>query len=221
MGDWDGDGFDEPGFHNGDMWFLKSSWTGPWIHGWIPLRFGSANETVQPVVGDWDGNGVDSIGTYEDGLFVLAPDYDNLATDTRVIDFGAVDATAINSGAVAHPVIGAFDGVVDRVGIVLHDSVQYAPDNSSSAYDFISYSDPGLVQGVVPTLDLDIRPVVANGSHIGIPNDSRNRLGFVIAPNSPQQATTNFGEFNVYSINGVQNPSGSGSVIIPANEPWD
>ncbi|MDQ1671425.1 MAG: hypothetical protein QOE40_3486 [Actinomycetota bacterium] len=70
VGDWDGDGRDEPGWWRGGAVALRmSDTTGTWVKRY---RFGKAGDI--PVVGDWDGNGTDSVGVFRSGTWFLRND---------------------------------------------------------------------------------------------------------------------------------------------------
>ena len=230
LGDWDGDGYDEPGFHKNGLWFLETYWNGPWINGWIAMSFGSTDADVKPVAGDWNGNGIDSIGTYQDGVFVLAADYNNLS-DTSTIDFGLVEDTAASLNTETYPIIGGLKGTGDRVGIMLQTTLQYATHNESATYDYLSYSDPALIIGGLNKLDYDLRPVTVNNADLGISNSISNVLGFLMPPNEePASGAPCIPDYDCYLLTDpaesldpdhAGKPDTTGSVIIPNMHPFD
>ncbi|MEX2555255.1 MAG: cell surface protein, partial [Actinomycetota bacterium] len=50
VGDWDGDGDDEPGVHRGNVWYLADQAPPGSV---TAFAFGRSTDT--PIVGDWDG----------------------------------------------------------------------------------------------------------------------------------------------------------------------
>ncbi|MGZ4591036.1 MAG: SpoIID/LytB domain-containing protein [Actinomycetes bacterium] len=84
VGDWDGDGRDEPGwFRRGQVALLMTDANGTWVKRY---RFGRSGDL--PVVGDWDGNGVDSVGVFRAGTWFLRNDQSGGAAD-RSFAYGA------------------------------------------------------------------------------------------------------------------------------------
>lgn len=92
-GDWDGDGYDEPGIFrivNGAGYFYLDTGAAGYQATDAVVAFGRAGDV--PVIGDWDGDGKDNVGVFQNAggvmVFVLdigTPGYQ--ATD-RVVQFG-------------------------------------------------------------------------------------------------------------------------------------
>ena len=104
VGDWDGDGDDDPGWwRNGQVALRMTSKAGAWVK---RFRYGTAGDV--PVVGDWDGDGRDDLGVFRAGTWLLrtgqsggTPDQDGCAS--------AAPATV--------PVVGSWSGTRTGIGV--------------------------------------------------------------------------------------------------------
>jgi stage II sporulation protein D len=124
VGDWDGDGDDDLGWHRAGVFTLRAD------DGTLSsFRFGSASDVA--VVGDWDGVGGDGIGVFRAGQWHLR-ETATAGPATRVVGFGSRGD---------RPVVGAWaGGAADGVGIVrgnvwhLRTSATTGPETSRLAF---------------------------------------------------------------------------------------
>ena len=149
VGDWDGDGKQEPGwFRDGRIALARADGTT------TRYRYGTAGDV--PVVGDWDGDGVDTVAVFRRGSWYLRDAPGGGATD-RIVRFG-------RSGD--RPVAGRWrGGRVDGIGVVRtgtwyvhygaagpHVDLRYAWGRASDVplvgdWDGNGTDSPGLVRG--------------------------------------------------------------------------
>jgi len=67
VGDWNGDGKNEPGVFRGNTFHLGYAAVPP--SRTVSFRFGRAGD--MPITGDWDGDGDDTVGVFRRGVFYL------------------------------------------------------------------------------------------------------------------------------------------------------
>jgi SpoIID/LytB domain protein len=104
VGDWDGDGDDDPGWwRNGQVALRMTSKAGAWVK---RFRYGTTGDV--PVVGDWDGDGRDDLGVFRAGTWLLRTGRSG-GTPTRTVRFGR---------AGDRPVVGSWSGKVTGIGVV-------------------------------------------------------------------------------------------------------
>lgn len=104
VGDWNGDGVDEPGwFRAGAFALAMTGDEGAWTQ---RFRFGRAGDVA--VVGDWDGDGRDDIGVYRDGTWLLRAG----------LDGGPATTTFQYGRAGDRPVVGSWSGRTLGIGVV-------------------------------------------------------------------------------------------------------
>jgi hypothetical protein len=113
VGDWNGDGKDEPGVFRGNTFHLGYAAVPP--SRTVAFRFGRAGD--MPIAGDWNGDGVDTVGVFRRGVFYLRNTNSTGAAD-EVIRFGST------TEGVDHPLIGDWDGDGrDELAVNRHDHV--------------------------------------------------------------------------------------------------
>ncbi len=84
VGDWDGDGDDDPGwFRNGRVALALTGNGSSWTQRY---RYGRAGDVA--VVGDWDGDGDDDLGVFRDGTWLLRTEL-SAGPPTTTVEFGA------------------------------------------------------------------------------------------------------------------------------------
>jgi hypothetical protein len=112
MGDWDGDGRDEPGMYDGLSFHLST--VAPPRAQRADLKFDLANPDGEAmrsgiaVAGDWDGDGTQTMGLFHDGRWALHDAHDFSAAEHEFV-FGA-------AGDI--PLAGDWDGDgIDTVGV--------------------------------------------------------------------------------------------------------
>jgi stage II sporulation protein D len=104
VGDWNGDGTDEPGwFRRGAIALRITDATGTWVKRY---RFGAAGDV--PVVGDWNGDGVDEVGVFRAGTWLLR----------NAQSGGAADLSFRYGAAGDRPVVGRWKGGKLGIGVV-------------------------------------------------------------------------------------------------------
>ncbi len=104
VGDWDGDGDDDPGWwRDGQVALRMTSKAGAWVK---RFRYGAAGDV--PVVGDWDGDGRDDLGVFRAGSWLLRNGQSGDAP-TRTVRFGRAGDT---------PVVGSWSGRATGIGVV-------------------------------------------------------------------------------------------------------
>jgi len=108
VGDWDGNGRDEPGWWDGGRVAVRLS-SGE-VRRW---SFGRAGDV--PVVGDWDGNGVDSVGVFRGGQWFLRNGHSS----------GGHDVTFRFGGRGDVPVVGSWNGRQLGVGVVASNGTRW------------------------------------------------------------------------------------------------
>jgi glucose/arabinose dehydrogenase len=146
-GDWNGDGFDTPGFYDRRTatFRLKNSLSGGNADVMFPL--GPRRNAWVPLAGDWDGDGRDGIGFWDPATatFRLRNTLTNGAFDAQFV-FGTV-------GRGQRPLVGDWDGDGrDTVGL-------YEPGTGAF---FLRNSNTG------GAADVRINgPVIANGQPVG------------------------------------------------------
>lgn len=103
-GDWNGDGFDTPGFYDRRtaVFRLKNSLSGG--NADVLFRLGPRRNAWVPLAGDWDGDGRDGVGFYDPATatFRLRNTLTNGAFDAQFV-FGTV-------GRGQRPLVGDWDG---------------------------------------------------------------------------------------------------------------
>ena len=106
VGDWDGDGDDDPGWwRNGQVALRMTSTAGSWVK---RFRYGTSGDV--PVVGDWDGDGRDDLGVFRAGTWLLRTGQSG-GTPTTTVRFGrAGDVPLAGSWSGAHTGIGVRRG---------------------------------------------------------------------------------------------------------------
>ena len=126
VGDWDGDGRDQPGwFRNGRVALQMSGPSGTWVN---RFRYGAAGDVA--VVGDWDGDGDDDLGVFRSGSWLLRAGL-SAGPPTTTIDFGA---------AGDRPVVGSWNGTDLGIGVVrgnrwkLRDTLTTGPTQRAFRY---------------------------------------------------------------------------------------
>jgi stage II sporulation protein D len=106
VGDWDGDGTDDPGwFRAGAIALRVTDKSGTYVKRY---QFGRAGDV--PVVGDWNGDGKDDVGLFRAGTWLLR----NGQTG------GAPDKTFVYGVAGDRPVVGRWKGTTLGIGVVRH-----------------------------------------------------------------------------------------------------
>jgi len=104
VGDWDGDGTDDPGwFRAGAIALRVTDKSGTRVKRY---RFGQAGDV--PVVGDWDGDGKDDVGLFRAGTWLLRNGQTAGAAD-KIVAYGA---------AGDRPVVGRWKGTTLGIGVV-------------------------------------------------------------------------------------------------------
>jgi SpoIID/LytB domain protein len=104
VGDWNGDGQDDPGwFRQGRIALRITDASGTWTKRY---RFGKAGDV--PVVGDWNGDGIDDVGLFRAGTWLMR----NGQTG------GAAEKTFRYGGAGDRPVVGHWKGAKVGIGVV-------------------------------------------------------------------------------------------------------
>ena len=104
VGDWDGDGDDEPGWwRKGRVALRMSRPGGSWVK---RFRYGTAGDV--PVVGDWDGDGRDDLGVFRAGTWLLRTGRPG-GPPTRTVRFGRAGDL---------PVVGSWTGRGTGIGVV-------------------------------------------------------------------------------------------------------
>ena len=126
VGDWDGDGVDQPGwFRNGRVSLAMTGSSGPWVS---RFRYGTAGDVA--VVGDWDGDGDDDLGVFRNGSWLLRNGFAADGAPTTIA-FGATGDK---------PVVGSWNGTTTGIGVVrgtrwlLRDTVTAGPTQRSFRY---------------------------------------------------------------------------------------
>jgi stage II sporulation protein D len=100
VGDWNGDGTDDPGwFRAGAIALRITDTTGTWTKRY---RFGKAGDV--PVVGDWNGDGIDEVGVFRAGTWILRA--------------GGVNKAFAYGAAGDRPVVGRWTGTTLGIGVV-------------------------------------------------------------------------------------------------------
>ena len=141
VGDWDGDGDDEPGVFRPStgQFLLRRTFASPFgscpvcppatIVTTITLNFGQAGDL--PVVGDWNGDGIDTVGVIRNGTFLLTNGL-NIDGSTP-----AIDITAAFGQAGDLPVAGDWNGDgIDTIGFFRPSAIQVVLSNNNAAIDF-------------------------------------------------------------------------------------
>jgi stage II sporulation protein D len=104
VGDWNGDGRDEPGWFRAGLIALRmTDASGTWVKRYT---FGKVGDL--PIVGDWNGDGIDDVGLFRAGTWLLR----NGQTG------GAPDTTFTYGAAGDKPVVGRWTGNSLGVGVV-------------------------------------------------------------------------------------------------------
>jgi hypothetical protein len=104
VGDWNGDGRDEPGWYRrGDVSLSMSDGVSSWTH---RFSYGQAGDVA--VVGDWDSDGDDDLGVFRDGTWLLRAG----------LDAGEPTATVTFGKAGDKPVVGSWNGQTLGIGVV-------------------------------------------------------------------------------------------------------
>jgi hypothetical protein len=104
VGDWDGDGRDEPGWYRNGRAALQMSRGGStWV---TRFTYGQAGDVA--VAGDWDGDGDDDLGVFRGGTWLLRAGL-TAGPPTTTFDFGAPGDK---------PVVGSWNGTDLGVGVV-------------------------------------------------------------------------------------------------------
>ncbi len=104
VGDWDGDGDDDPGwFRDGRVALRRTSPSGSWVQ---RFRYGAAGDVA--VVGDWDGDGDDDLGVFRAGRWLLRTG----------LTGGAPTSTVRFGRAGDRPVVGSWSGRRTGIGVV-------------------------------------------------------------------------------------------------------
>ncbi|MFK8014841.1 MAG: hypothetical protein AB8G17_05340 [Gammaproteobacteria bacterium] len=126
VGDWNQDGYDEPGVYE-DGEFRFGVWPGGDTEEQHSLVFGAHGAI--PVAGRWNTDGTDSIGVYHDGQFELLTDFRTPAPPIIV---------AFHSSwpLFLEPVVGPLDGTINQVGVRRGNSFIYAAQNVPGNYNF-------------------------------------------------------------------------------------
>ena len=126
VGDWDGDGRDQPGwFRNGRVAVQMSGPSGAWVN---RFRYGAAGDVA--VVGDWDADGDDDLGVFRGGSWLLRTGL-TAGPPTSTVAFGA---------AGDRPVVGSWNGTDLGIGVVrgnrwkLRDTVTSGPTQRAFRY---------------------------------------------------------------------------------------
>ena len=103
VGDWDGDGDDDPGWwRNGQVALRMTSKAGAWVK---RFRYGTAGDV--PVVGDWDRDGRDDLGVFRAGTWLL-----------RTGQSGGAPTTTVRFGRAGDvPVVGSWSGTRTGIGV--------------------------------------------------------------------------------------------------------
>ena len=105
VGDWDGDGDDDPGWwRNGQVALRMTSTAGSWVK---RFRYGTSGDV--PVVGDWDGDGRDDLGVFRAGTWLLRTGQSG-GTPTTTVRFGPAATRHGGSWSGAHTGIGVRRG---------------------------------------------------------------------------------------------------------------
>lgn len=123
VGDWNGDGRDQPGVFRDGQWYLD---------GVAPFAFGEAGDV--PVVGDWDGDGIDTIGLFRGGTWHLRDGHG----DGTVQSFGYGLPGDV-------PVVGDWNGDgIDTVGVRREWTFYLRNSNTTGIGDLeVPFGDPG------------------------------------------------------------------------------
>jgi SpoIID/LytB domain protein len=104
VGDWDGDGHDQPGWYrNGQVALLMTNSKGTWVK---RFRYGGKGDVA--VVGDWDHDGDDDLGVFRSGSWLLRTGLTG-GSPTRTLRFGK---------AGDKPVVGSWNGKKLGIGVV-------------------------------------------------------------------------------------------------------
>ncbi len=104
VGDWDGDGRDEPGWYRNGRAALQMSRGGStWV---TRFTYGQAGDVA--VAGDWDRDGDDDLGVFRGGTWLLRAGL-TAGPPTTTFDFGAPGDK---------PVVGSWNGKDLGVGVV-------------------------------------------------------------------------------------------------------
>jgi SpoIID/LytB domain protein len=180
IGDWDGDGRDQPGwFRNGRVALQMSGPSGSWVN---RFRYGAAGDVA--VVGDWDGDGDDDLGVYRDGTWLLRTGL-TAGDPTTTVAFGAPGD---------RPVVGSWNGTDLGIGVVrgnrwkLRDTLTSGP--TQRAFRYGRATDVPVVgdwNGVGPTgvgVERDGRWLLRNrlsGGHAGTVVDFGAATGRAVA----------------------------------------
>lgn len=223
IGDWNGDGFDEPGAYAYGKWTLQMGWEATASQQEVDMGVLSPGPNAVPLVGSWEGSSVDGIGVYDNGVFTLYSDYADLS-HSIVIDFGEV---ANNTGTVweSMPFVGPIDQVMDRVGLSKGVSVAYAPHNGGAKYNF-SDGDATLVSATLPFrgfLDAGhARPYVVDADLLDLPDKTGYILAFRYLPGMEPTASDQCIPTGGYICvdEDIGRPDASGAVIIPNPGPF-
>ena len=146
VGDWDGDGKDQPGwFKDGSVALLMTSKAGSWVK---RFRYGRAGDVA--VVGDWDHNGRDDLGVFRAGSWLLRPGLTSGAP-TRTVRFGR---------AGDRPVVGSWTGRRLGLGVVRGGTWLLRRSlTSGAAQNRFAYGQPG---------DVPVVGVWGGGARTGI-----------------------------------------------------
>ena len=126
VGDWDGDGRDEPGWYRNGRVALKMSRGGK---AWVTrFTYGQAGDVA--VAGDWDRDGDDDLGVFRGGSWLLRAGL-TAGPPTTTFDFGAPGDK---------PVVGSWNGRDLGVGVVrgnawkLRDTASAGPTTRAFRY---------------------------------------------------------------------------------------
>jgi SpoIID/LytB domain protein len=104
VGDWDGDGTDDPGwFRAGAIALRVTDKSGTYVKRY---QFGQPGDV--PVVGDWNGDGKDDVGLFRAGTWLLRNGQSS----------GAPDTTFAYGVAGDRPVVGRWNGTTLGIGVV-------------------------------------------------------------------------------------------------------
>ncbi|TVR20789.1 MAG: CAP domain-containing protein [Nitriliruptor sp.] len=138
-GDWNGDGFETPGWFENGRWRLSNG-----LEGAIDLVFDYGRAGDLPVVGDWNGSGQDTVGVVRDDTWLLRDDLSGGAAH-RSFRYGRVTRGDV-------PIVGNWNGDRhDTIGIIrdgewhLRHSLSGGPGQTVFTYGRLTRGDIALI----------------------------------------------------------------------------